>query len=340
MIQSLSIRNFKALREVDFPLQPLTIIVGPNASGKSSILQAISLLTSYASLDLSKNITAGKNIFRDRQSSHNLRSRNIHKPIRLRCQGRFGENDFTTSLTLEGKDKIGLEETLKGIWMAIGPAKLLELDIQKLAAPYPQDIAVDLPPDGTGLSSLLAGISLELPETFHQLVEQVKAVVPTVQNIRFKRVELEDDDNVGLELVFDMKGGPSLPAHAVSAGTLLTLGLLTAIAAPNPPSVILVDELERGLHPRALSDFLSQLRLLQRKNENLQIIATSHSPYLLDLLTAEEILLTSFDEDGFALVSSLAAHPDYNRWKDFMAPGEFWSSVGEDWILKEKKAPA
>jgi AAA15 family ATPase/GTPase len=34
MIQSLSIRNFKVLREVDIKLQPLTVIVGPNASGK------------------------------------------------------------------------------------------------------------------------------------------------------------------------------------------------------------------------------------------------------------------------------------------------------------------
>lgn len=339
MIQSLSIQNFKVLREVDVPLQPLTVIVGPNASGKSSILQAISLLTSYAALSLRKDITAGKNIFRDRQSPHNLRSRNIHKPIRLRCQGRLGDSDFTTTLTLEGKDKVELVETLRGVWMGIGPAKLLEFDIQKLAAPYPQDIAVDLPPDGTGLSSLLAGVSLESPEIFQQIVAQVKAVVPTLQNIRFKRVELEDG-NVGLELIFDMKGGPSLPAHTVSAGTLLTLGLLTTIAAPNSPSIILVDELERGLHPRALSDFLCQLRLLQTKNTSLQIIATSHSPYLLDLLRAEEILLTSFDEDGFAIVRSLTAHPDYKRWKDFMAPGEFWSNVGEDWITQSRKATA
>src|SRR3954469_19371132 len=44
MINKVSIRNFKCLREVQIDLERLTVFVGPNASGKSSILQALDLL--------------------------------------------------------------------------------------------------------------------------------------------------------------------------------------------------------------------------------------------------------------------------------------------------------
>lgn len=40
MIETLRVQNFKALRDVTVPLRPFTVLIGPNDSGKSSILQA------------------------------------------------------------------------------------------------------------------------------------------------------------------------------------------------------------------------------------------------------------------------------------------------------------
>lgn len=144
----------------------------------------------------------------------------------------------------------------------------------------------------------------------------------------------------GYELLFDMKGAEGIPAIAVSEGTLLTLGLLTALSMQDTPQVILVDDLERGLHPKAIGELIQQIRRLQGQDSTLQLIATSHSPYLLDHLNADEILLTSLSEEGHAFVKPLAEHPDCERWKDLMAPGEFWSTVGEDWITQRNKATA
>lgn len=44
MIKSISIRNFKSIKHLKIELAPLTIFVGPNASGKSSILEAVALM--------------------------------------------------------------------------------------------------------------------------------------------------------------------------------------------------------------------------------------------------------------------------------------------------------
>ena len=43
-LKSVHIENYLSLRDVELPLKPLTVLVGPNASGKSNILSALSLL--------------------------------------------------------------------------------------------------------------------------------------------------------------------------------------------------------------------------------------------------------------------------------------------------------
>lgn len=44
LINSIRIRNFKSIEELEIELAPLTIFVGPNGSGKTSILEAIALM--------------------------------------------------------------------------------------------------------------------------------------------------------------------------------------------------------------------------------------------------------------------------------------------------------
>ena len=41
MIKTFNVDNFKSLNNLSINLQPMTVIVGNNATGKSSILQAI-----------------------------------------------------------------------------------------------------------------------------------------------------------------------------------------------------------------------------------------------------------------------------------------------------------
>ena len=49
MITHLHIQNFKCLRDVQIDLAPFTILIGPNDSGKSSLLDAVSLFGMMAS---------------------------------------------------------------------------------------------------------------------------------------------------------------------------------------------------------------------------------------------------------------------------------------------------
>lgn len=49
MLQSLSIENFKSLRKVDVNLRRLVVVFGPNAAGKSNLLEALVLLSRLVS---------------------------------------------------------------------------------------------------------------------------------------------------------------------------------------------------------------------------------------------------------------------------------------------------
>ncbi len=51
-------------------------------------------------------------------------------------------------------------------------------------------------------------------------------------------------------LVFDFANRKGVPATNLSEGTLLVLGLLAVLHSPSRPKVILLDDIEKGLHPR------------------------------------------------------------------------------------------
>jgi predicted ATPase len=322
------------LREVDVKLRPLTVIVGPNGAGKSTLLEALQYFTTMPT-------------FGAREARAFL-SRLHQGPLEIVVSGSFSGKrleHFTPDL---GNVPISSGE---GIWNgrplrkgsrfpvdlgeAISPTEVYRFNIRRLSAPsVPRSVALKLPFDGEGLASLLAGLYLEDFARFQSLVERLKGVVPGVEGCHIGRSEVQDEEVIGHQLVFDMKGGKGIPASDISDGTLLTLALLTALMTVDRSQLILVDDLERGLHPKAVGDLIQQLRRIQAENPELQIVASSHSPYLVGFLQAEEVLLTSLDEDGYAAIKPLTDHPDYERWKDFMDPGEFWSTVGESWVTK------
>lgn len=51
MIHKLILKNFKGIESAELDLERLTVIVGPNASGKTTILQALHLLLELTNPD-------------------------------------------------------------------------------------------------------------------------------------------------------------------------------------------------------------------------------------------------------------------------------------------------
>lgn len=80
---------------------------------------------------------------------------------------------------------------------------------------------------------------------------------------------------------------------------MIAIALLTIAYLPYPPSIICLEEPDHGLHPRLLRDVRDALYRLaypdgsQEKRDPVQVIATTHNPYFLDLFRErpEEIVI-------------------------------------------------
>ncbi len=140
---------------------------------------------------------------------------------------------------------------------------------------------------------------------------------------------------MGHELIFDMAGAKEIPAHSVSEGTLLALALLTLLWSPDCPNLVLLDDIEQGLHPKAQRELIGQIRQILAQRPGLQIVLTSHSPYIVDELEAEEVWLLATDAEGVAQAKRLSDHPDARRVLEVLTTGEFWSAEGEDWVVAD-----
>mgnify|MGYP000110483701 CR=1 FL=1 len=222
---------------------------------------------------------------------------------------------------------------------------LLRLDPRLLSSPVHTTTDASRVPAVSGLdfTALIARLKLDDDERFNFITQALREVVPSFERIGIATVnnattsDPNDFDsssvNAGPSYVlnFDFANAKGVAASAAGDGTLLTLGILASLATVKGPRLLLLDEIERGLHPRALGQLVKQLRGLQVADPTLQIVATSHSPYLVDHFSAEEVILTDTAPDG-SRAAPLSSHPDWAQWKDEMAPGEFWTSVGEDWI--------
>ena len=144
-----------------------------------------------------------------------------------------------------------------------------------------------------------------------------------------------DRANWGQQLVLDFKGAPDVPAPLASEGTLLVIGLLTALLTEPRPRLLLLDDIDKALHPRAQRELVAQLRRVLALDPGLQIIATSHSPYLLDHFDPQDVLVTALRTDGSTACAPLTAHPEFNRWKNTTEAGELWSFLGDDWVAEQ-----
>jgi predicted ATPase len=204
--------------------------------------------------------------------------------------------------------------------------------------------------DGSNLAWAVTNEITEEPDRFAQILDSLREIVPVVTRIRSRAVSLtriqkqvitinkkerafdEEREVAGQELVFDMKSGDSLSATLVSEGTLVVLAVLTLVHS-SQANLIMLDDVELGLHPKAQRDLIRHLEKVQKRRTDLQILVSTHSPYVVDEFEAEDVWVFAPDSEGCAVTKRLSDHPDAKRALDVLTTGEFWSAQGEPWVL-------
>lgn len=318
MLTQVRIGGFRLLRWVEVETKPLTVLVGPNNSGKSSFLQAI-------------HKTARNSFGKDDR-------RRANTPISL---------SFLAGLLTNPKSRWDVT-CAEGTRTGSGNPEVPEILAQSVLIELPRTGAVmtgEAVPDSQGAPTLggdggqLAGLLDHLQRCdrprFDRMVQAARKLVRGLSDLTL--VALTSSTR---SLRLTIEGGFTLDAESASSGVRTLLYFLGLAYHPRPPRLILVEEPECGLHPKMLGDVVSLFRSLTRGEFGAvpaQIILTTHSPYLLDhvKLGQDQVLVCRRGSDGEGLIE--AADPE--RLKSFLDEfmlGEVWSNQGEDGLVRRE----
>ena len=170
------------------------------------------------------------------------------------------------------------------------------LDLQpepaRRASPSGADV---LGNNGQNLSSVLESI-MDAGTSGEVLASWIRELTPTdAVDLSFRR----DLDGRVLAVLKEANGAEFTLAQA-SDGTVRFLAMLALFLAPQPPSLIVLEEIENGIHPHRLRLLLEVVEAMV-KQRGLQILATTHSPTLVAASADEDesrALLVIRGDDG------------------------------------------
>lgn len=118
---------------------------------------------------------------------------------------------------------------------------------------------------------------------FDAVEKALHVIIPSITSIE---VGINDEGTVDLQLI---KDHIPVSARLLSEGTLRILGLLALGGAKEPTTLLGFEEPETGIHPDRL-DLIASL-LTNLTAEDTQVIITTHSPLLLDLLPEKSLYI-------------------------------------------------
>jgi predicted ATPase len=339
-LNAISVENFKAVRKSGtVKLTPLTVLIGNNGSGKSSLIEGLETYqeTVIHGLDDAMGRWLGfEHVWNKRTRHHQkhggtedetyenpmlfvLRGRVFHGAFSVRLEisadpgingvriekeylklprGRLIQRDRHGNASVhlapdsERSEQFHLFEsaTPRDFTKIIESWQFLAFDPGRMGMPVRQIMTpgpYKLQRDGSNLGQYLWEIREQDLVAFEGILEALRFVLPFASDIQ-PRITQEIERLVHLQMTEeDFK----VPGWLLSTGTLRILAILAALRHPNPPPLLVIEEVENGLDPRTMHLLVEEIRAAITA-QTTQVILTTHSPYLLDLLDLSHIIVT------------------------------------------------
>lgn len=235
----------------------------------------------------------------------------------------------------------------------LGSTAYLRLDANAMVrTTVAEDEVPQMAADGDNLASALAWMKGAAEDDLALITADLRRIVPGVKRIRTFREKVSnrrmeslnidgqpvwrpvDVSSLGDRFAIEFDDGSEVPSDLLSEGTVLALGLLTKLHEPARPRLMLLDDIDRGLHLSAQVHLVGVLRELMKHDPELQIVCTTHSPYLLDLFQPSEVRVLALDAERRTHARPLVQHPEFDKWKFGTQTGELWAALGENWVLE------
>ena len=391
MLKSLHLKNILSFRDTEVALRPLNILIGPNASGKSNLIETVSVLQS-APRDLAgffrKNGPVSDWVWKGgSERGEESRIAEVEAVIdnpdgehpaekSLKYAIRIADSNERLQVVGEKLENIapyeaGQAEPHFYLSAENGRARVSQRRSPDAVAPHTLLTPDNFNPAKSVLSEIRSVFNFPvLTRTAHRfssmkiyrnlnvgrnsparrpqatdgeadfLREDLGNLALMVNNIQGSQTGALMDEYLNrfyegygrlhsrvfggaIQLAVNESGmSDSIPATRLSDGTLRFIALLTALCHPNPPDLVCIEEPELALHPDAMPMLAD---LLERASERTQIIATTHSPDLVDQFTTnpDAVVVCERGFDGDTQLKRLS-EDELNEWLEDYRLAELW----------------
>lgn len=182
--------------------------------------------------------------------------------------------------------------------------------------------------EGRNLPALLGELSRGQRR---ELIAVIQDILPDMDDVNVTRPRRSSDEAYFslLERVryrgrTGVKSVP-IPSWMLSEGTRRITAILALLFHRPPPSLLCIEEIENGLDPWSVQRMLKELR--SASGNGVQVILTTHSPWLLDHVDIADILHVQ-REEGETIYSRFADRGEVSRYQGRVPPGAIYVTEG------------
>lgn len=336
------LKNWKNFRHIDVPLGPRVFLVGPNASGKSNLLDlfrfledlvavgggfreavakrggvsAIRCLAARKDPDIGIRVTIGSpaetepweydlRFHQDKSKRPLVRHERIARGDRVLVE-RPSEEDQSDPerLTQTYLEQVNVNREFRELASFFESVRYLHLVPQLVREP---DRSVPRPRDPFGGDFLeqVAGTQAKTRDArLRRIREALRVAVPQLREIELNR-DARGTPHLRGKYEHWRPQGAWQTEEQLSDGTLRLMGLLWAVMDGNGP--LLLEEPELSLHPEVVRHLPQMFARVQRRSGR-QILISTHSPDLMrdDEIGLDEVMLLRPGAEGTEVTPAAA----------------------------------
>lgn len=353
-IEKLTIRGFKSIRALDeFPLDTLNVLIGANGTGKSNFVSYFRMLgelvegrlqlwtRNQGSADrvlsfgaketkrLVSFVTFGLNGYRFTLeptldggfsfASEGLYFRGPHFGEKCDNLG-AGHAEARLKEQFESGKKLGVADycySSASSWKVYHFHDTSDTaGVKRLGALHDNE---HLRTDASNLAAFLYRLAEEHPAVYQQIRKTVRLAIPFFDDFSLRPQKLKSGEEQ-IRLLWRQKDSdyPFWPSQ-LSDGSIRFICLATALLQPDPPSTIIIDEPELGLHPYAITLLGS---LLRSASNRMQVIVSTQSVPLVNEFSIDDLIVVEREDD--ATVFKRLDAGDFETWLEEYSVGELW----------------
>lgn len=352
-IDSLSIHGFQSIKSLDkFKLNNLNVLIGANGAGKSNFINYFRMLNEL--LEQRLQLWVGKQGGADRILSYGIKETPQLSSIIEFDKATY---QFVLEPTIEGQLIFSEEKALiyteyGSSWVGLGSghgesklrvqaqidmpdgeAKTVYNQLSTLSVFHFHDTSDTaklkrlgelhdnqyLRSDASNLAAFLYHQRHTQPRIYEKIRQTVQLAIPFFDDFVLNPQALASGEEQ-IRLLWKQRNSDyALWPSQLSDGSIRFICLCTALLQANPPSTLIIDEPELGLHPSAINLLAS---LLRSASKQVQIIVSTQSVTLVDEFAVEDLIVV--ERDNGVSIFKRFEQKELEIWLEDYSVGELW----------------